>query len=165
MKNIRFSIVSALGKGKHNNINLNTNGITNFWIRILKLIKKYKDDIDINKPIDGSDFNEGKYLNYNCGLGNIFHINSEGYITPCIGFSDDEFKHGPLYKFSNLDEIELDFFYNKELEDYQLCSECGLRYFCYGGCKAEIFNLQGTIHGCNLTKRKAMVQLLNEKFT
>ena len=50
------------------------------------------------------------------------------------------------------------------IEDLDKCGECGLRYYCVGGCRANAYHQQGTFLGpdirrCNAVKKT--VDLLN----
>ena len=51
-------------------------------------------------------------------------------------------------------------FSNLTLEDIEECSQCGYRFLCRGGCRAEVLERTGTTGGCDIKRRKAIEEYL-----
>lgn len=160
ISHLNFSVISAIGKGIENVSRLTVEQMVQFYEKCFDLALRYKGKLTINKPI-GSVKPENEIQNYcSCGIGNMIHINEQGYVAPCYGWDSSKFRYGPIKSLTDLKEIRITEFYNRAVTDYKACSTCGVRNICNGGCKVEIYNLTGSVHGCNLNKKAAMEEFI-----
>jgi len=102
------------------------------------------------------------YKNSLCGIGvRSAALTAEGYIIPCPVLSDIRLGH--ILKDDLIDvwmnnEI-FHKFRNRSLDDYEFCSECGMRYVCVGGCRASAFSRTGSLTGKDLRRCLAIENL------
>lgn len=92
-----------------------------------------------------------------CGTGvRSLALNAEGQYIPCPALG--ELKLGSALKV-DITEIwhknELAVFRKKPIDDYDNCGNCGLRFSCAGGCRANAYAQTGSLTGCDLSYKKA----------
>lgn len=164
VKNLHFGCVSAIGLGIGHEKNLSTEELFWFYEKVAQITEQHL-QIRINLPIEsilGDSFQRLRFSS--CGIGNMLYINEQGYLYPCYGMENPKYRNGPVRVLDDLKHPFGDSFFNKSLNDYEVCRSCGVRYFCRGGCKAEIYNLHGTIQGCNEEKKLALEKYVWEHF-
>ena len=95
-----------------------------------------------------------------CGAAQgIISISYDGKVYPCHMLHDDRFLMGSI--FDDCLDKTLDGDVCREMADINIesiaaCSNCEVRFFCGGGCRARSFYLNGGVYGrdpyCNLMK-------------
>lgn len=156
ISHLNFSVISAIGKGIENASRLTVEQMVQFYEKCFDLVFRYKGKLIINRPIGSVKSESGVQSYCSCGIGNMIHINEQGYVSPCYGWDLGKFRNGPIKSLTELKEIRFTEFYHRAVTDYKACSACGIRNICKGGCKVEIYNLTGSLHGCNLDKKAAI---------
>ncbi len=97
-----------------------------------------------------------------CGVGvRAFGLTADGYISPCPALA--ELKMGHILKDDLLRVWEEgEYFHpfrNLIVEEYESCGECGLRYICAGGCRANAYHQTGSLIGKDIRRCDAIKEL------
>lgn len=162
VKSIRFSFITSIGGGIDNENSLSEELMVVFYEKVAKLIKDYKGKLKINQPINNMEIVPNNPQIISCGIGNILHIDEQGFLTPCYGMNDDDHRIDKADNLQMLKDKEISPFFGYSIETYRACASCGIRYFCNGGCKAEILENKKSIHECMKNKKRAMINYLSK---
>ncbi len=95
-----------------------------------------------------------------CGAGSEYiSITPEGHIYPCHQFTgDDSFIIGNLEEGIVNDELR-ESFRKADIHSKEVCKSCWAKYYCSGGCHANAYYSNETIHkpyeiGCEMQKKR-----------
>lgn len=92
-----------------------------------------------------------------CGVGQrSFAITAKGNVTPCPALYDvilGNCRNQDIIKIWN-EAPQLVEFRKKLLEDFEHCGNCGMRYACVGGCRANAFHGDGSLFGRDFRRCK-----------
>ena len=106
---VRFGVVSEIGNGKNSNALLDENKLMQLYKNLSILKQRYRAYITINRSIEDIDVSTGSY---SCGIGEMIHISSDGFATPCYGLNGDKYKRGPIRDVSSLHNAGIAELYN-----------------------------------------------------
>lgn len=89
-----------------------------------------------------------------CDIGvGMFYLRSDGLLSPCPDLTNPEFSV-VIHKVEDTDNFFSEKI-NKLRYPCEVCSKCHYFYYCYGSCKASIYDKYGTMEKCDLDyKRK-----------
>ncbi|MGN1197468.1 MAG: radical SAM protein [Acetatifactor sp.] len=160
VKNIHYGLISAIGKGIDNVSKLTSQEMVHFYDNCYEIGIKYKGVLNINLPVQVGKTENGIGDFSSCGIGNMIHINEQGFVSPCYGWEAEQYNVGPISSIDDLKKVDFLEFFNRAVTDYESCSMCGVRNICRGGCKVEIYNLTGDLHGCNEEKKDALEKFI-----
>lgn len=139
---VRFGVMHSLGKGKNDTSNyLIPEEFALYYKKLLDLKNEFP-NLKINESFSANTFNENIIENSKCRIQNSCLINHDGSMSVCPGFlKERDFTDIKLSDHDFLTVVNnsklIKYFKNHTLEDIDECAKCGIRYYCYGGCRGE----------------------------
>lgn len=113
------------------------------------------------KPRPEWKFDANRYMRYVknslCGVGQrSFAITANGNMTPCPALYDVCLGNIRTKSMNTIwsEAPQLKAFRERLLEEYEHCGECGMRYACVGGCRANAFHGSGSLLGKDIRRCK-----------
>jgi radical SAM protein with 4Fe4S-binding SPASM domain len=108
-----------------------------------------------------------KYVkNSICGTGvRSIGVNAEGKYIPCPAMPQTVIGDALCEKIEDVwQRPQMKVFRTKTLEKFDSCGECGLRYACFGGCRAHALAATGSLTACDQGYRKGFSWLKEHSF-
>lgn len=92
-----------------------------------------------------------------CGTGvRSLALNAQGHYIPCPALGQIDLGSAlevDIEKIWGKDELSI--FREKSIDDFDDCGNCGLRFSCAGGCRANAYAQTDSLTGCDLSYKKA----------
>lgn len=113
-------------------------------------------------------FDKNRYMRYVknslCGIGQrSFAVTASGNITPCPALYDvclGNYRDAAVRTiWENAPQLKV--YRNNLLEEFDSCGQCGMRYACVGGCRANAFHGNGSLLGKDNRRCKVQVSRAN----